>query len=51
FYCSGMGGQRILISPKLDLVVVRSGKTAPHKVAAVVQYCKSLVDLFRTTAP
>ncbi|MCP4006655.1 MAG: serine hydrolase, partial [bacterium] len=47
FYCSGMGGQRILISPKLDLVVVRSGKTAPHKVAAVVQYCKSLVDLFR----
>jgi len=49
FYCSGMGGQRILISPKLDLVVVRSGKTAPHKVAAVVQYCKSLVDTFRAT--
>ena len=50
FYCSGMGGQRILISPKLDLVVVRSGKTAPHKVAAVVQYCKALVDTFRPTA-
>jgi len=50
FYCSGMGGQRILISPKLDLVVVRSGKTAPHKVAAVVEYCKDLVDLFRPTA-
>lgn len=50
FYCSGMGGQRILISPKLDLVVVRSGKTAPHKVGAVVQYCKSLVDTFRPTA-
>jgi CubicO group peptidase (beta-lactamase class C family) len=50
FYCSGMGGQRILISPKLDLVVVRSGKTAPHKVAAVVQYCKALVDAFRPTA-
>ena len=51
FYCSGMGGQRILISPKLDLVVVRSGRTAPHKVAAVVQYCKALVDAFRPTAP
>ena len=50
FYCSGMGGQRILISPKLDLIVVRSGKTAPHKVGAVVQYCKSLVDTFRPTA-
>jgi len=50
FYCSGMGGQRILISPKLDLIVVRSGRTAPHKVAAVVQYCKALVDLFRPTA-
>lgn len=49
FYCSGMGGQRILISPKLDLVVVRSGKTAPHKVAAVVQYCKALIDAFRPT--
>jgi CubicO group peptidase (beta-lactamase class C family) len=50
FYCSGMGGQRILISPKLDLVVVRVGKTAPHKVAAVVGYCKDLVDAFRPTA-
>jgi CubicO group peptidase (beta-lactamase class C family) len=49
FYCSGMGGQRIMISPKLDLVVVRSGKTEPHKVGAVVQYCKTLVDAFRPT--
>lgn len=49
FYCSGMGGQRILISPRLDLVIVRSGKTAPHKVGAVVQYCKALVDTFRPT--
>lgn len=50
FYCSGMGGQRIMMVPKLDLVVVRSGKTAPEKVGAVVQYCKSLIDLFRPTA-
>ena len=45
-----MGGQRVIISPRLDLVVVRVGKTEPHKVAAVVQFCKSLVDLFRPTA-
>lgn len=50
FSCQGMGGQRILISPKLDLVVVRLGRTAPHKVAAVERYCKELVDLFRPTA-
>jgi CubicO group peptidase (beta-lactamase class C family) len=50
FYCSGAFGQRILISPRLDLVVVRLGVTAPHKVAAVVRYCKDLVDAFRPTA-
>jgi CubicO group peptidase (beta-lactamase class C family) len=50
FYCSGAQGQRILISPKLDLVVVRLGKTAPHKVDAVVRYGKELVDAFRPTA-
>jgi len=50
FHCSGAEGQRILISPKLDLVVVRLGKTAPHKVAAVVRYCKQLIDAFRPTA-
>jgi CubicO group peptidase (beta-lactamase class C family) len=50
FYCSGAFGQRILISPKLDLVVVRLGITAPHKVAAVVRYCKELIDVFRPTA-
>lgn len=50
FYCSGAFGQRILISPKLDLVVVRLGVTAPEKVAAVVRYCKELVDVFRPTA-
>ncbi len=49
FNCGGMGGQRILISPKLDLVLVRLGKTAPHKVGAVIQFCRKLVDLFRPT--
>jgi CubicO group peptidase (beta-lactamase class C family) len=50
FACNGAEGQRILISPKLDLVVVRLGKTAPHKVEAVVRYCKEIVDAFRPTA-
>lgn len=50
FSCQGAWGQRILIVPKLDLVVVRLGRTAPHKVGAVVQYCKELVDAFRPTA-
>jgi len=49
FYCSGAFGQRILISPKLDLIVVRLGVTAPQKVGAVVRYCKELVDAFRPT--
>ena len=50
FYCSGAFGQRILIVPKLDLVIVRLGDTAAHKVAAVIRYCKELVDAFRPTA-
>ncbi len=49
FACNGAGGQRIFISPKLDLVAVRVGNTAPHKVDAVVRYCKELVDAFRPT--
>jgi len=50
FCCHGMGGQRVLISPKLDLVIVRQGKTAPHKVSHVEGYCKELIDAFRPTA-
>lgn len=50
FCCHGMGGQRVLISPKLDLVIVRQGKTAPHLVGHVERYCKELIDAFRPTA-
>jgi CubicO group peptidase (beta-lactamase class C family) len=50
FHCSGAWGQRILISPKLDLVVVRLGRTAPHKVDAAVRWCKGLIDVYRPTA-
>ena len=50
FECHGAAGQRITICPKLDLVVVRVGKTEPHKVGGVVRFCKSIVDAFRPTA-
>ena len=50
FHCSGPWGQRILISPKLDLVVVRLGRTSPHKVDAAVRWCKEVIDVFRPTA-
>lgn len=49
FECHGAGGQRITIVPKLDLLIVRLGKTEPHKVGAVIRFCKSLVDVFRVT--
>lgn len=50
FYCSGAFGQRTLIVPKLDLIVVRLGITAAERVSSVVRYCKELIDLFRATA-
>ncbi len=46
----GAQGQRIVIVPKLDLVIVRLGATEPHMVGEVVRYCKQLVDAFRPTA-
>ena len=36
--------------PKLDLVSVRVGETAAHKVGAVIGFCKQVVDAFRPTA-
>ena len=50
FYCGGAFGQRTLIVPKLDLVVVRLGNTAAHKVAAAIRYVREIVDAFRPTA-
>ena len=49
FECHGAFGQRITICPKLDLVVVRVGQTAPHKVGHVVAFNKAIVDAFRPT--
>jgi hypothetical protein len=50
FECHGAFGQRITIVPKLDLVSVRVGETATHKVGAVVKFCKEIVAAFRPTA-
>lgn len=50
FECHGAFGQRITIVPKLDLVSVRVGHTAAHKVGAVIGFCKQIVDAFRPTA-
>jgi CubicO group peptidase (beta-lactamase class C family) len=50
FSCQGAFGQRTMIVPKLDLVVVRLGRTAPEKVGNVVIFCKELIDAFRPTA-
>jgi CubicO group peptidase (beta-lactamase class C family) len=50
FSCQGAFGQRTLIVPKLDLVLVRVGRTAPEKVGHVVRWCKEVIDAFRPTA-
>ncbi|MBW2448557.1 MAG: serine hydrolase [Deltaproteobacteria bacterium] len=50
FSCQGAFGQRTIICPKLDLVIVRLGRTAPEKVGNAVRWCKELVDVFRPTA-
>lgn len=50
FSCQGAFGQRTLISPKLDLVVVRVGNTPAEKVGHAVDWCRRAVDTFRPTA-
>jgi len=49
FYCGGAFGQRTLIVPKLDLVLVRLGNTAAHKVGNAIRFTKEIVDAFRPT--
>ena len=50
FSCQGAFGQRTMIVPKLDLVLVRGGQTAPEKVGHVGRWCKDVIDHFRPTA-
>ena len=51
FECHGAFGQRISICPRLDLVVVRVGQTAPEKVGNVIAFNRAIIDAFRPTAP
>jgi CubicO group peptidase (beta-lactamase class C family) len=47
FSANGYEGQRIVIVPALDLVVVRLGKTPATHGDAVTRYCREVVDSFR----
>jgi CubicO group peptidase (beta-lactamase class C family) len=51
FSCQGYEGQRIMMVPKLDLVIVRLGKTPIEKAEALNQFMKNIVDAFRSTLP
>ena len=47
FSADGYEGQRILVVPALDLVIVRLGKTPAEHGPALETYCRDLVDAFR----
>lgn len=46
FWASGYEGQRILLSPRRDLVVVRCGRTGADRIAAVDSWLTDLVRMF-----
>jgi len=46
FYAGGYDGQRILVVPEKDLVVVRCGRTPEAEVAAIWDKVSELVELF-----
>lgn len=45
FYCSGYDGQRILMAPTQDLVIVRCGRTPEGHAPAVFDRVNAIVDL------
>jgi CubicO group peptidase (beta-lactamase class C family) len=49
FRASGYEGQSILISPGLDLVVVRMGKTPTERRPHLVQWRRRVVQAFAGT--
>lgn len=51
FACIGIRGQRTLIVPKLDLVIVRLGETPDNQEEHVNSFTKGVVDAFRPTLP
>lgn len=49
FACQGYEGQRIMMVPKLDLIIVRLGKTPIEKAENLNLFMKNIVDAFRGT--
>jgi CubicO group peptidase (beta-lactamase class C family) len=47
FRCSGYNGQRIIVAPPLDLVVVRLGVSPVELAPEVERFSKDLIDAFR----
>ncbi|MDP1792810.1 MAG: serine hydrolase, partial [Acidimicrobiales bacterium] len=50
FRCSGYEGQRIVVVPALDLVIVRSGKTPAAHYPDVADWLGRLIDAFAASA-
>ena len=46
FRCAGYEGQRIMVCPALDLVVVRLGKTPAERYPALDRWVAGVVDAF-----
>ncbi len=46
FRCSGYEGQRIVVVPALDLVIVRSGKTEATNYQNIADWVRRLIDAF-----
>ncbi len=45
FYCAGYDGQRILMAPEQDLVIVRCGRTPEEHAPKVFDRVRAMVDL------
>jgi CubicO group peptidase (beta-lactamase class C family) len=47
FYASGYVGQRIILVPPLDLIIVRNGNTPVERQPYVMEMAQEVIDLFR----
>jgi hypothetical protein len=48
FWANGYDGQSVLVSPSLDLVVVRLGRTDASHSADLLAWRRAVVDAFAT---
>ncbi len=47
FYASGYVGQRIILVPALDLIIVRNGNTPVERAPHIAAMAREIIDLFR----